>query len=342
MAMLTLLPTAWAAAAEIDSWTERYLSRPDALPRLNELFRGRLEEGIRSANEAQEGCDPDGLYKALRRSLGGAFFLVGHSIASQLREDRELPRSMTRLQQSVYRDLPVLSGVSMQLADLMPTVRAAGHEVGLDKFGHFFAQGWAYFEMADLDGEGLAEALAWGGSTERWKYGLLTTGIYSYADLVANFNGLRFWRRVLGRQGDPLGAGGQPYVSCEDGQWVGEAQLDLVEYLDAGWDEGNNCPRLSSEANTHRHQWRLWQLQARHLRRFQCPIDPPACRALVDKYGSHSESLLSPPCLNARETLLQRTERRFRTLLGLFWGPALDSAWSLWHWFGEQPAVEAS
>ncbi|MFC6672641.1 hypothetical protein [Marinobacterium aestuariivivens] len=64
--------------------------------------------------------------------------------------------------------------------------------MGLDKLGHFFAQGWQYFELTALGGGTLEQALALGREQEQGRYGYLTTGIFSYADLAANFNGWRF------------------------------------------------------------------------------------------------------------------------------------------------------
>ena len=47
-------------------------------------------------------------------------------------------------------------------------------------------------------------ALSWGEMREKGVYGFSTTGIFSYADLVANFNGYRFWNRVLKTEKDPI------------------------------------------------------------------------------------------------------------------------------------------
>ena len=67
--------------------------------------------------------------------------------------------------------------------------------IGTDKLGHFFAQGYEYFEKAVLEGKGVDAAVAYGKSTEEGKYGLGTTGVYSYADLEANKAGYNFYKQ---------------------------------------------------------------------------------------------------------------------------------------------------
>jgi hypothetical protein len=89
-----------------------------------------------------------------------------------------------------------------------------------DKIGHFFAEGWTCFERTREEDESLEHAMDWGSRQEAGKFGYSTTGVYSFADLVADFNGWRFWTEVLRTQDDPLkgviaNLFGRPYVACE-------------------------------------------------------------------------------------------------------------------------------
>ena len=51
----------------------------------------------------------------------------------------------------------------MQIPSLFPAevVNINGHLVGLDKIGHFFAEGWQYFDLTHYDGKTIDEALAY-------------------------------------------------------------------------------------------------------------------------------------------------------------------------------------
>lgn len=84
---------------------------------------------------------------------------------------------------------------------LSPTIRMYGHEFGIDKLEHLFQQGHQYYEIVSkaLDGgrsldESVKKAIDWGKKTERTYYGILTSGVYSNADLNANFIGLKFYQ----------------------------------------------------------------------------------------------------------------------------------------------------
>ncbi len=65
--------------------------------------------------------------------------------------------------------------------------------IGTDKLGHFFAQGYEYFDIGFGKANGSQLAEAYGRSSEEGKFGLLTTGVYSNADLVANSAGASFY-----------------------------------------------------------------------------------------------------------------------------------------------------
>lgn len=66
--------------------------------------------------------------------------------------------------------------------------------MGTDKLGHFFAQGYEYYEISVLQGKGDKAAIDYGVSTEEGKFGLGTTGVFSNADLEANKAGLQFYK----------------------------------------------------------------------------------------------------------------------------------------------------
>ena len=80
------------------------------------------------------------------------------------------------------------------------TVRLFGSEFGIDKLEHFFQQGYEYYKienkalakgMSTSDSE--KKAVGWGQMTERTYFGLLVSGVYSNADLYANYVGMKFY-----------------------------------------------------------------------------------------------------------------------------------------------------
>ena len=72
---------------------------------------------------------------------------------------------------SIYRDIDYIEGLSLNLKELSDVVNINGYLVGLDKIGHFFAQGWQYFELTDRDKQTLDQATAWGRQKEAGLFG---------------------------------------------------------------------------------------------------------------------------------------------------------------------------
>jgi hypothetical protein len=85
-----------------------------------------------------------------------------------------------------------------------PTIRLYGIYVGTDKPGHIFQTGYEYYtkyEDARAGGadeaSALAAAIRYGVLTEKGLYGIMLTGVYSNADLAANYAGLMFFRNLF-------------------------------------------------------------------------------------------------------------------------------------------------
>ncbi|HEY3440247.1 MAG TPA: hypothetical protein VGK29_05830 [Paludibaculum sp.] len=103
-----------------------------------------------------------------------------------------------RLSDSIYRR--AFSPVPASFTVDSPSVSAYRHYMGTDKIDHFFQQGHQYFEMvmnseakgSDAAGA-IAAAVAHGVKQEHLYYGTLTSGVYSNADLAANYAGMKFY-----------------------------------------------------------------------------------------------------------------------------------------------------
>jgi len=83
---------------------------------------------------------------------------------------------------------------------ISPTVNVYGVQFGTDKIAHFFQQGYQYYRIHEREtAKGAREpnatqkAVAWGRMTENTYYGTLVGGVFSNADLYANYAGMRFF-----------------------------------------------------------------------------------------------------------------------------------------------------
>lgn len=303
-------------AAEIDSVTPGNLSLDNSIDTINEIINQRIEEGIRKASEKDTFCDENTLYTELRKaifqSLIVSWGLKGYELDKQLRDLLVRQSYSLSLNDSIYRDINYIEGLSLNLKELSDVVNINGHLVGLDKTGHFFAQGWQYFVMTDQDKETLDQAIAWGRQKEAGLFGYTTTGIFSFADLVANLNGWRFWNKVLRKQDDPLKGAianffDRPYVSCDiqiiDSirnrkiirAWEYKSRFDLADYIDGAWDEGNNCNSYANPIIEEKVTARIRHVDPDYV----CPLIAEHCMDAQDKYGYYAKYVLHPYCLTA-------------------------------------------
>jgi hypothetical protein len=309
-------------AAEVDSVTPRKLALDNSIDTINEIINLRIEEGIRKANAQQDYagdtfCDEKALYTELRKaifqSITASWGLKGYDLDKQLRDLLIRESYSLPLNDSIYRDIDYIEGLSLNLKELSDVVNINGYLVGLDKIGHFFAQGWQYFELTEYDKETLDKAVAWGRQKEAGLFGYTTTGIFSYADLVANLNGWRFWNKVLLKQDDPLKGVianflDRPYASCEiqiiDSirnrkiirAWEYNSRFDLADYIDGAWDEGNNCNSYADPMIEEKVTARIKHVDPD----FVCPLNAEHCMDAQDKYGYYAKYVLHPYCLTIR------------------------------------------
>ena len=330
-AAISVLVCRGAAGAEIDSVTPRNIQLENSIAAINKIFNQRIREGIEKANaqaddvpndedfgfvDETDYCDEEVLYtelrKAIYQSYTASWGLKGYDLDRQLRVLLAKQSYALLLNDSIYRDIDYIEGFSLNLKELSDVVNIDGHLVGLDKLGHFFAEGWRYFELTHFEDEEIEQALAWGREQEVGKFGYSTTGIFSYADLAANFDGWRFWNRVLLEKDDPLkGVIGnffnRPYVACRiqilDSirkrslvrAWEQNARFDLSDYIDGAWDEGNNCSSYADPFIESKVMARIREVDPE----FSCPHRPDTCVAARERYGAYARYVLHPSCLTA-------------------------------------------
>ncbi len=319
-------------AAEIDSVTPRKIKLEDSLVNINKIFDQRINEGIEKANDQQDYiedlddfedikednyCDEEALYTELRKaifqSITASWGLKGYDLDKQLRALLARQSYSLLLNDSIYRDIGYIEGFTLKLKELSDVVNIDGHLVGLDKIGHFFAQGWQYFELTHNDELTIDDALEWGRQKETGLFGYTTTGIFSYSDLAANLNGWRFWNRVLLEEDDPLkgviaNLFNEPYVSCEIQiiesiknwkiikAWEYNSRFDLSDYIDGAWDEGNNCNSYADPIIEEKVISRINNVDPD----FSCPFKAEYCAEARDKYGYYAKRVLHPYCLIAQ------------------------------------------
>ena len=118
---------------------------------------------------------------------------------------------------------------------LSPTVNMYGAQFGVDKIEHIFQQGYTYYRIyEDAVAKGskpedaIKKAVKWGRTSERTFFGSLVSGVFSNADLYANYAGMRFYQSLF--NSSKIGDTTKPSVLIlKGGVWTINENTDLQQ-----------------------------------------------------------------------------------------------------------------
>ncbi len=263
---MILASTFAAHGAEVDHYSKPYNTIADATYEINERANVYLEKAVVETNQ-NSSCDETLLYKNLRK------YFANHSqgkLGEDLLHDKSIPRTVIPLAESVYQDWSVFNGLLLGLPSakksplaLGPILKMGDIVVGTDKFEHMFGMGFQYFSGHHLKGKSLHKVLKRGIALEKTALGgnMFATGVFSYGDLAANFNGMRFWNHMLLKDSDVLGSKYNlgPYIKCEGATFVVKAEIDFRNYMDLSMDESVNCSKLATKKGLEKFTMRMRQ-----------------------------------------------------------------------------------
>ncbi len=147
------------------------------------------------------------------------------------------PRSVSKAR---YRQLSIYRGLSFPyLLPMGRTMRVGEVYFGEDKWGHFFGMGKRYYkhylwyrENGIAEDKAIDMTITWGVLTENTVVGLAVDGIFSHADLEANYQGFELARHMC--------EGEAPYLARGKQGWELAREIDLRDYVTPYWDESYN------------------------------------------------------------------------------------------------------
>jgi hypothetical protein len=183
----------------------------------------------------------DGIYK----KIGGKHWV--DKLERFAMDSSEVEKLPTPPHESIYSGHPFYATRVAGLFGVGPTLRINGVLVGTDKLGHFLSQGRKFYRRwVKLQDESLAaEHSAY---TERAIFGQMTTGSYSNADLVANFEGYRFYRSLFE---DNIVPGKPAILTWQDDHWIMQRPFDWADHVNDYWDEALNINHYDTLLYTH-------------------------------------------------------------------------------------------
>jgi hypothetical protein len=235
LAVLLVLLPASARGYETDQYSGRDQALGDAVDLLNEAVNSALGE---IAEGWDHGPDRRRFARAVYVELGGRHW-VDHIERWAIRNPA-IDKVDSHRHRSIYRGLPIWATRVNFLFGVGPTVKVAGSRIGTDKLGHFISQGWKYHRRW-LRGDGVDGAVRLGVRNESTIFGSPSTGAFSNADLVANYEGFLFYRSLF----EDGVVRGQPAIVRFVGRGaVVQRPFDFRDHVNDYWDEALNPNRF--------------------------------------------------------------------------------------------------
>lgn len=225
-----------AGAYETDQYSNRLLPIRDSLAPLNDRVNRVLARAVATWSGPR---DDWRLARRVYWELGGLYW-VDH-IERWAMDSPAIDKLPQNGHHSIFAGAGFLSTRVNFIFGVGNTIQVAGVLIGTDKLGHFFSQGVKYYG-SHLRGDSDERVVARGELNERWLFGQLTTGVYSNADLVANYEGYLFYRSLFE---DGIVAGKLAIV-----RWVRDPSghdrptlqrpFDWQDHVNDYWDEALN------------------------------------------------------------------------------------------------------
>ncbi len=295
---LATVPGSSLLAAEVDSFTYRSIPLEDSLVTINERTNDYLRKGLDILNEKEVGCNENKLYAQLRKYFSNQY---RGELGAEIVETKGIDAHWITIEESIYQDFSWYQSPIQGLWGRIATdptaalIKVNGVLLGTDKFEHFMGSGFKYFKTFHQKGKPIEEALNIGYGAETGMMGSIMTGVMSYGDLTANFNGMRFWNHMLLKQDDVLGSkyNHGPYVVCEEGKWVQAEQIDWANYIDEAFDEGQNCSSFKNIDMKNMVEYRMANVSKAVGVELKCPMNPEKILPLKEKYGEIGDHILN-------------------------------------------------
>ena len=236
---------ATAGAYETDQFTNRHEPIADSTAVLNR----EVNKSIATiAANWRKGRDEMAFVNAIYHDIGGHHWV--DKLERWAMKSPEVEKLSTRRYKSVFSRLPIWASRVTFFFGVGKTIRLNDQLIGSDKIGHFLSQGKKFYKRYIRYGSE-ARAAERSAYTERAIFGRLTTGSYSNADLVANYEGHRFYRSLFE---DDVVPGKPAILRWENGAWVIQREFDWADHVNEYWDEGLNVNHFDALLYKHVHK----------------------------------------------------------------------------------------
>ncbi len=225
-----------AFALETDNYIVWKKELKDSSYHINRFFAEGIEEALlKIPDHSEKSCDQ------MTRIIANDFasFLVHDNpvenwLFEVLTDEEIFPDNLKYVDKSIYRE-PYRFYIPW--FGLAPNIQANGYYFGTDKLSHFASTGMTYYKifqkalkLKKSREEAMKMAIDYGVLDEKSIHGYLASGVFSYADLESNYQGLQFYLRFC--------EGHNSYLKkTSQGEWKLRTRPDIKDYVSGYWDE---------------------------------------------------------------------------------------------------------
>ena len=223
---------------EVDHYLSWGQTLEDAAPILNSKINEIINSTVQSL---PKDCSCE---EAASKVLSGFGVSLNSNFEKWIKEtdrvDKFMPNIDLALRESIFSDHNSKwsqierAFFTIQLDEI---INVGGVYLGLDKLTHFTGSGFLYYQAYRISKKAgnvdpIEMAIKVGIIGEKTVIGRMATGVFSYGDLEANFQGFIF--------GLDMCAGVDPFLRHSEDGWKFSRPFDIKAYVNPHWDESYN------------------------------------------------------------------------------------------------------
>ncbi len=236
------LSSCGAVAYETDQYLNRLLPVEDSIELLDDYVNKRVKKVVADWNGRR---NDRRLAVAIYRQMGSWYWV--DKIEAWARDDPSVEKFPQTHSDSIYSGSPVWASRVAFFFGIGRSIKVNGVILGTDKFGHFFSQGFKYYKR-EMRGISTDRLLKWGAFVERGLFGLVTTGVYSNADLVANYEGMLFYKGLFT---DNIVKGKRALIGWNGDRPFVQRSFSWRDHINDYWDEALNPSHVGRSLQKH-------------------------------------------------------------------------------------------
>lgn len=273
--LLAVLPFS-SYGLETDNYLSWKTELDDSGEEINQLLKDEIESVLEWSNRLPEkqSCETITFHIAQRFKTTPKRKLFEDRLDTLITERQMYPTYSKYLSESIYRNT---SRFYLKFSGLAQTVQTNGIYFGIDKLSHFGSTGRRYLKhylkkMSEghTKEEAIRSAIRFGLSNEAGILGLWPSGVFSYGDMEANYQGFQFYLGLCLE-------GEETLLENVEGKWKLTTNPDIRNYVNPYWDETFNRSYFSRG---------IWARTKLLIQKDYCPF-----RELVQERFAHYDLL---------------------------------------------------